>query len=219
MGVLVLTVILMRTVLEFAKTPGTTPVLEICSLPMAMSGFTIFSAAFPSWAFANQYYKETKNHYDYFIASRMSWRRYGIMRILSVGISGGLIIAIPLAIVFSYCYLIGSRELGYIFEGMRVRIVIETFGVPAVLCIKVCLGFLFGSFWALVGFLASFLLKNKYAPFLLPFVLSQFFWIIFQNHPALNPNFYPFYIIFIVIAIVSYWRSGRMDYHIMDKDI
>lgn len=37
--------------------------------------------------------------------------------------------------------------------------------------------------------------------------------------PAENDNFYPFYIIFIVITIVSYWQSGRMDYHIMDKDI
>ena len=155
---------------------------------MALSGFTIFSAAFPSWAYANQYYKEARNHYDYFIVSRMSWKKYGVIRILSVSISGGLIMAIPLGIVFSYSYMIGSRELGYLFEGMKIRAVIQNLGIPMVLCIKTGLGFLFGAFWALVGFLSSFLLKNKYAPFLIPFVLSQFFWVIFQDYPMLNPN-------------------------------
>lgn len=188
MGILGLTVLLMRTVLVYARIPGTVPVLEICSHPMALSGFTIFSAALPSWAYAGQYYKEKKSHYHYFIASRMSWRSYGRMRIFSVGVSGGLIMAIPLCIVFIFSYLVGSREVGYLFEGMKVREVILELGIPAVLCIKVFLGFLFGAFWAWVGLLASFLLKNKYAPFLVPLILNQFSWSIFHNCQWLNLN-------------------------------
>lgn len=38
------------------------------------------------------------------------------------------------------------------------------------------------------------------------------------SSPAENDNFCPFYIIFLVIALASYWRAKRMDYHIVDKD-
>lgn len=189
MGTMILTVILMRTVVGYAQIPGKIPVMEICSLPMALSGFTIFSAAFPSWAYADQYYKERKHNYDYFIASRMTWKRYGIMRIISVGISGGLIMAIPIGIVFVFSCLVGSMELGSLFGGMKVREVIQYWGIPAVLCMKIYLGFLFGVFWALIGFLSSFLIRNKYAPFLIPFILNQFFWVIFKKYPKINPIF------------------------------
>lgn len=46
-GILGLTVMLMRTVWYFKDMPGRIPVMEICSYPMALSGFTVFSAAFP----------------------------------------------------------------------------------------------------------------------------------------------------------------------------
>lgn len=189
MGTVILSVILMRTIVGFFQIPGEMPVMEICSMPMALSGFTIFSAAFPSWAYAAQYYKEEKGHYDYFIASRMAWKKYGLMRIFSVSLSGGLIMAIPLAMVFIVSCFVGKMEIGNLFEGMAVRNVMETLGIPAVLCIKTGLGFLFGAFWALVGFLSSFLIKNKYAPFLIPFILNQFLWLLLKDHPWLNPVF------------------------------
>lgn len=188
LAVFIMTIILMRTVVGFAKMPGTVTVLDICSLPMTMSGFTIFSATFPSWAYAAQFYKEEKNHYDYFIVSRMSWKKYGIMRIISVSVSGGMILSVPLSIVFSFAYLVGKRELGDAFGGMYVRTVIQNIGIPLTLCIKTGLGFLFGSFWALFGLFSSFFLKNRFGPYLVPFIFSQFFWIIFQNFPVFNPN-------------------------------
>lgn len=187
MGVLGLSVILMRTVWYFAMTPGTATVMEICSYPMALSGFTIFSAAFPSWGYAGRFYQEEKTHYSYFISCRMSWRRYAAMKMLSAGISGGLIIAIPLGILFAFAYLVGLREPGELFWGMRVRDTILDYGIPAVLVIKTCLGGLFGIFWAWIGLLSSILIKNKYAPYLIPFILNQFFWMLFADHPWLNP--------------------------------
>lgn len=187
MGVAGLTIMLMRTVLIFGKTPGEVSVLEICEYPMALSGFTIFSAAFPAWAYASSFYKEKKVGYSYFILSRMSWKKYVSMRICSVGVSGFLIMAIPLAITFAYAYGIGAKEIGPLFEGMHVREVILELGLPAVLCIKICLGGLYGVFWALVGFLSAMLIKNKYAPYLIPFILNQFLWIVFSKIPKLNP--------------------------------
>lgn len=187
MGVLGLIVILMRTVWYFAMMPGTTTVMEICSYPMALSGFTIFSAAFPSWGYAGRFYKEKKTHYSYFISCRMSWKRYATMKMLSVGISGGLIIAIPLGILFVFAYLVGIKEVGELFWGMHVRDTILNYGIPAVLVIKTCLGGLFGIFWAWMGLLSSMLIKNKYAPYLIPFILNQFFWMLFADYPWLNP--------------------------------
>ena len=75
-GILGLTVMLMRTVWYFKDMPGRVPVMEICSYPMALSGFTVFSAAFPAWGYANQFYKEEKTGYIRFILSRMSWKKF-----------------------------------------------------------------------------------------------------------------------------------------------
>lgn len=187
MGVSGLLVMLMRTILIFGKMPGEVSVLEICAYPMALSGFTIFSAAFPAWAYANSFYKEKKMGYSYFILSRMSWKKYVMTRICSVSISGFLILAVPLAITFAYAYGIGAKEIGPLFEGMHVRKTILKLGLPAVLCIKVCLGGLFGIFWSLIGFLSGMIVKNKYAPYLIPFILNQFFWMLFSKMPKLNP--------------------------------
>lgn len=187
MGVLGLTVMLMRTVWTFALTPGTVTVMEICSYPMALSGFTIFSAAFPSWGYAGRFYQEEKTHYSYFISSRMSWKSYAAMKMLSVGILGGLIIAVPLALLFVYAYLIGNKEVGELFWGMHVRDTIINLGIPVVLLIKICLGGLFGIFWAWTGLLSSMLVRNKYAPYLIPLILNQFFWMMFADHQWMNP--------------------------------
>lgn len=188
-GGLGLSIILMRTVWEFREFPGTVPIMEICSLPMALSEFTIFSAAFPAWGYANQFYKEEKSKYIYFILSRMSWRKYLIMRIFSVSVSGFAIMAIPMGITFGFAYEMGSSEMGSLFSGMHVCDIIVKYGIPVVLCIKTCLGGLYGIFWALIGFGSSLLVKNKYVPYLIPFILNQFFWIVFSEHPKLNPVF------------------------------
>lgn len=37
--------------------------------------------------------------------------------------------------------------------------------------------------------------------------------------PAENGNFYPLYIILLLVILVSCWRVKRIDYHIMDKDV
>ncbi len=189
MGILGLTILLMRTIWHLRKTPGTIPIMEICSLPMALSGFTIFSAAFPAWAYAAQFYKEEKTQYSYFILSRMSWKRYISMRLFSVGLSGFLIMAVPLGITFCFSYQIGTKEMGTLFQDSQVWDFIVKQGFITVLCIKTCLGGLFGIFWAFVGFLSSLLVKNKYSPFLIPFILNQFFWILFLPYPTLNPVF------------------------------
>ena len=185
-GILGLTVMLMRTVWYFKDMPGQIPVMEICSYPMALSGFTVFSAAFPAWGYANQFYKEEKTGYIRFILSRMSWKKYMCMRMTSVCISGGLVIAVPLAILFMFAYLTGSGEVGDLFQGMQVRETIIHLGIPAVLLMKTGLGALFGIFWALIGLFSSLLIRNKYAPFIIPFILNQFFWIVFANDLKLN---------------------------------
>ena len=43
-----------------------------------------------------------------------------------------------------------------------------------------------GIFWALIGLFSSLLIRNKYAPFIIPFILNQFFWIVFANDLKLN---------------------------------
>ncbi len=189
MGTVGLTIMLMRTVWHFKDMPGQMSVMEICSYPMALSGFTVFSAAFPAWGYANQFYKEERTGYSRLILSRISCKNYILMRMMSTCISGGLVIALPLTLLFIFAYCISNGEAGDLFQGMHVQETILCLGVPIVLLIKTGLGALFGVLWALVGMLASLLAKNKYAPFVIPFILNQFLWIVLAKYPGLNPVF------------------------------
>lgn len=71
---------------------------EIVLAAMALSGFTPFAAVFPSIGYSVTFCEEYQSGYLKMITSRISWKYYGAVRIVAVGLSGGVTLAIPFAI-------------------------------------------------------------------------------------------------------------------------
>lgn len=69
---------------------GSVSTYEIISVAMALSGFTPFAAIFPALGYSVVFYEEYHSGYLKMITSRMSWKRYGINRIIAVAVSGEL---------------------------------------------------------------------------------------------------------------------------------
>lgn len=207
MSMLLVIIILYRPLRGCFRNIGLMHVLEWATLPMALSGFSVFAAVFPVMGYSNSFYYDFSTGYLRFILSRMSWKKYGVMRIISVGISGGTILAIPFSFIFVICYMVGNRGslAGRLYEGTQVEIFIEQYGIIAVLIVKVILGFLFGALWALIGYCVSCFISNKYVALLCPFVIYQFMWILLFKLPLFNP-------IFLMRGddLDSYFLSGAM---------
>ena len=61
----------------------------------------------------------------------------------------------------------------------------QTYGLGAMVAVKVLLGFLFGAAWALVGLAFAVWMPNKYVSLIAPFVLYESLYILMPN--CLNP--------------------------------
>lgn len=206
-SILVAIYILYRPLRGCFSNIGLIHVLEWATLPMALSGFSVFAAVFPVFGYSNSFYYDYSTGYLRFILARMNWKKYGLMRIISVGLSGGSILAIPFCVIFTICFIVGDKGslAGRLYEGTQIGIFVEQYGIIATLVAKVILGFLFGALWALVGYCVSCFLTNKYVALICPFVIYQFMWIILFKVPLLNP-------IFLMRGddLDSYFLSGLM---------
>lgn len=191
LSVIVLTFLLYRPLKGCFGYKGTVHVLELATYPMALSGFTLFAAVFPVMGYSCSFYQDFTSGYLYDILSRMSLKKYGWMRILSAGISGGLSIAVPFTVIFTVCYMVGKKGSldGRLYDGTNVGLFVEKYGTVCTLAAKVVLGFLFGMMWALVGIALSMFIVNKYVALIGPFIFYQFMWIVLYKVPVLNPIF------------------------------
>lgn len=226
-SVVISLVILYRPLRGCFSNIGVMHVLELITLPMALSGFTVFAAAFPVMGYSRAFFDDFSTGYANYILGRMSWKKYGIMRLTSVGISGGLSLAVPFSAIFAICYIAGDKGPlnGRLYEGSHIEVFIERYGIMGVLGAKLILGFLFGALWALTALCISLFILNKYVALLGPFVLYQFMWITLFNYPLLNPIFLMrgddldsyllsgimlFAYIFFVSAVIMYALNRRI---------
>lgn len=158
----------------------------------AASGFGPFAAIFPGLAYASAFCEEYSSGYLKMIYSRMSWKKFGITRIVTVALSGGVMMAIPffIAMCIVYCCGIPGIPSGSdegLMSGMVLISYIETYGEWYIFLWKVLLGFLFGCIWALAGLAFAVWLPNKYVALIAPFVLYEAMWLALGKVPLLNP--------------------------------
>ena len=196
---------------------------------MALSGFGPFAAIFPALGYASQFCQEYNSGYMKMITSRMSWKCFGITRMVSVGLSGGLIMGIPFLVMCVFAYIVGVPGVpqdGFL-EGLQVVYYIEKYGDFFVLAFKVLLGFLFGVMFSLVSLAFAVWSVNRYVAMIAPFILYETMWVLLYDVKFLNPiylvrgddlNSYPLSalmeIVYIVIAVVIVWMGfkKRMRY-------
>lgn len=167
---------------------------------LATSGFTVFLPVFPVLGYAACFCGEYESGYYRLILARMKPQKFAQIRIISVALSGGVIVALPyLFVCLVAVYLESSGVADANFLGLdasgvnvlRVETNIEMVaigqncGLGVMVAVKVLLGFLFGSTWALVGLAFAVWMPNKYVSLIAPFVLYQSLYILMPN--CLNP--------------------------------
>lgn len=158
----------------------------------AASGFGPFAAIFPGLAYASVFCEEYNGGYLKMIYSRISPAKFGIIRIATVALSGGVLLAIPFAVAMSIIYLCGVPGIPAgsdegLMAGTALMYYIETYGEWYIFLWKVLLGFLFGCIWALIGLVFAVWFLNKYVALIAPFVLYEAMWLLLGNIPVLNP--------------------------------
>ncbi len=158
----------------------------------AASGFTPFAAIFPGLAYASVFCEEYGSGYLKMIYSRMPPEKFGLIRMVTVAISGGTMLAVPFTIVLgiAYCFGIPGIPAGSdegLMAGTALVFYIENYGEWYIFLWKVILGFLCGCVWALAGLAFAVWIPNKYVALIAPFVLYEAMWLALGNLPALNP--------------------------------
>lgn len=187
-----LTALLLTAIVRNSPLDGTRSSYFIIMDAYAISGFAPFAAVFPVLAYASEFCEEYQSGYYRMIFVRIGVKRFGIMRIVSVALSGGVIIAVPIGLVCMvalYCGIPGvpsGSDEGLMAGSAMMRYVAE-YGDWYVVLWKVFLGFLFGCVWALVGFAFAVWLSNRYVALIAPFVLYEAMWLGLYEVPVLNP--------------------------------
>jgi len=168
---------------------GSVSTYEIIVNAMALSGFGPFAAIFPTLGYSVAFCEEYQSGYLKMICARISWKKFGIVRMLTVAFSGGLVIALPIAMVCVIGYMSGTHGIPQngLYEGTPIQYLIENYGDAYILTGKVILGFLFGAGWALAGLGFSVWSRNRYVALIAPFILYELMWILLYNVRILNP--------------------------------
>lgn len=227
-AIAILLVIFVHAIRVNTNFEGTVSTYEIISSAMALSGFTPFAAIFPVMGYSIAFCEEYHSGYIKMITSRISWKYYGILRMITTGVSGGMIIAVPFAVVNLIGYFAGEHGMPDtgLYMGTKMQYYLEKYGDGYILTGKVLLGFLFGVLWALVGMAFSVWFCNRYVSLIAPFILYEVMWLLLYHHPVFNPiflmrgddlNSYPLSgmmeLLYIILASVAIWMGLKRRMH------
>jgi hypothetical protein len=216
-SVAMLLVILIHAIRVNVNFEGNPSTYEIISAAMALSGVTPFAAIFPVMGYSVAFCEEYHSGYIKMITSRINWKSFGIVRMITTGVAGGAVIALPFAAVNLIGYVCGKHGMPDtgLYMGTRMQYYLENYGDGYILFGKVVLGFLFGVLWALVGLAFSVWCCNRYVSLIAPFILYEVMWLLLYNIQVLNPiylirgddlNSYPLSgiveILYIMVAII-----------------
>lgn len=158
----------------------------------AISGFSPFAAVFPVLAYATDFCEEYGSGYCRMIFARMSPGQFGRIRILTVALSGGIMLAVPIAIACLAAYAFGIPGVPQgtdegLLDGTIMLTYVVKYGDWYIAVGKTVLGFLFGCVWALIGLAFAVWTGNRYIALIAPFVLYESMWIGLNEVPWLNP--------------------------------
>ena len=149
----------------------------------AISGFIPMLPVFPVLAYASRFCEEYGSGYYRMIFVRMSRERFALVRMTSVGLSGGCAVAIPILILCLAADWLGISEVTDINtlrvpSDLKMVVIAMKYGYGTLVFLKVLLGFLFGATWAMVGLAFAVWFLNKYVSLIGPFVLYEALWIL-----------------------------------------
>ena len=149
----------------------------------AISGFIPLLPVFPVLPYASRFCEEYGSGYYRMIFTRMSRERFALVRMTSVGLSGGVAVAVPVLILCLAADWFGISEITDINAlrvpgDLKMVVIAMKYGYGTLVFLKVLLGFLFGATWAMVGLAFAVWFLNKYVSLIGPFVLYEALWIL-----------------------------------------
>ncbi len=191
-GLMLVTAVLLNAVVTLSPLDGSRSSYYILFNAFGASGFGPFAPIFPVLAYAADFCGEYQSGYYRMIFSRMGPVRFERIRICTVALSGGVMFAVPIAIVCLMAYTMGVPGVPEgpdegMLSGMILLTYITKYGDWYIGVGKTILGFLFGAIWALAGLAFAVWIPNRYVALIAPFVLYESMWIGLDKVPLLNP--------------------------------
>ena len=174
----------------YVRKDGSMSTFEIIVNAMALSGFGPFAAVFPAMGYSSMFCQEFNSGYIRMITTRMSYKRFMLVRLISVGLSGGLTIGVPFAVYYALAYVTGYHGLpdNGMLDGMVAGYYLEHYGDLFVIWFKILLGFLFGVMFSVLSLIFAALTVNRYASMLAPFIIYEMLWALLPlKFKYLNP--------------------------------
>lgn len=174
--------------LDMSFSTGTN-LLEVYMSLFAFSPFVVFAGLFPGIPYAYSYLEECNSGYLKYIEIRMNRGMYRRQKIVYSGISGGISLAVPVLLIFFLLDYITCDVTGDCYPPAMLDKIwgpyILIWGGRFVLALKVVLVFLFGFMWAEVSLMCSLIFKNKYIAMIVPFILYEVTWLLFNGRAAI----------------------------------
>lgn len=180
-SVLLATSILGHAYLKYAVTlHGQNDVLYLITLPMATSMFSTFAAIFPALPYSLSFTEDYNTSFFRFIIIRSGRKKYVLKRIVSISMSGAVMMSLAFGIIFSIALIFGvpttNENVSDFYKPGIWYPLASVWGGKLVLLLKIILAFLFGTVWSNVCLLLSLLSLNRYVAFIGTFILYQFLW-------------------------------------------
>jgi len=191
-GLALVTALLVSAAALWSPLDGSRSSYYILFNAFGASGFGPFAAIFPVLAYASEFCEEYQSGYYRMIFARMGPGRFGRVRICTVALSGGVMVALPFAIVCLIAFTCGTPGVPQdsdegMLQGMVLLDYLIKYGDWYIAVGKMIIGFLFGSLLALVGLAFAVWIPNRYVALIAPFVLYESMWLGLEGLPLFNP--------------------------------
>ncbi len=191
-GLAAVAALLLAAVVTASPLDGSRSSYYILFNAFGASGFGPFAPIFPVLAYASNFCEEYQSGYYRMIFARMGPVRFGRIRICTVALSGGVMLALPIAVVCLMAFTLGVPGVPQgsdegMLQGMVMLTYITKYGDWYIGVGKIVLGFLFGCICALAGLAFAVWIPNRYVALIAPFVLYESMWLGLNKIPLLNP--------------------------------
>lgn len=154
--------------------------LYLITIPLGLSGFVPFACLFPVLPYAMSFVGEYQSGYYRYLMIRQTKKEYIWKKILAVAVSGGIMMAAAIGMVYGIAVILGlpvtSDSLVDVYTNTVWSDFALVWGGKLVLLLKLILAFLFGVLWSSISLLLTVLFPNRYIAFVSTLILYQILW-------------------------------------------